>query len=149
MVFSRILPPRLFVLLAVASVGLGLLLPVVRWAGPPANLLGVPVAVAGLLLAVAGSRAFDRAGANIQTFEEPTALVTGGWFARTRNPMYLGFLIALLGTAVLVGSLSALLGPVGFFLAAQFHYVPFEEERMRETFGADYEEYARHVRRWI
>jgi protein-S-isoprenylcysteine O-methyltransferase Ste14 len=54
-----------------------------------------------------------------------------------------------IGTAVLTGSLSALLGPAGFFLAARFHYVPFEEARMRETFGEDYDAYARRVRRWI
>ena len=146
---SRILPPRLFLLLAVATCTVGWLLPGLRWIAPPSSLAGAVLVVAGLGVAVAGSRTFDRAGTNIKTFDAPDVLVTHGWFARSRNPMYLGFLVALLGLAVAVGSLTALLGPTTFFLVAHLHYVPYEEKRLRATFGADYDQYARRVRRWI
>ena len=58
------------------------------------------------MLAVAGERAFKRAGtAVLLAFSEPSAVVTGGPFAFTRNPMYLGLVLCLLGWAVLLGSL--------------------------------------------
>jgi protein-S-isoprenylcysteine O-methyltransferase Ste14 len=148
-VVSRMLPPRLFVILAMAGCLVGWLLPVHRWIDLPASLSGGVLVVAGLALSVAGSRIFDRVGANIKTFDAPTALVTDGLFARSRNPMYLGFTAALLGVAIVVGTVSALLGPVVFFLAAQLHYIPFEERRMAATFGPAYHEYTKRVRRWI
>src|SRR5512142_1885260 len=131
MTISRVRPPLLVLVLALASCLLGWLLPVARWIDLPASLLGVVLVAAGLGLSAAGSLMFGRIGTNINTFDDPTILVTGGWFARSRNPMYLGFLVALFGEAIAVGSLSALLGPAVFFLVARLHYVPFEEARMR------------------
>lgn len=143
------LPPQLFLILAAASCLIGWLFPVRHWIELPASLLGAVPLVAGLALSVAGSQAFDRVGTNIKTFDDPGVLVTEGLFSRTRNPMYLGLMVSLLGVAVLVGSATALLGPIGFLLVANWHYIPFEEQRMRQVFGSSYEQYARRVRRWI
>jgi protein-S-isoprenylcysteine O-methyltransferase Ste14 len=149
MTISRVLPPRLFLLLAVVSGLVGWLVPVRRWTGPPTALVGAVLVLGGLALSVAGARAFARIGTNIKTFDDPTALVTTGLYARTRNPMYLGFTVALVGEAVLVGAIAALVGPLGFFLAAQWHYIPFEEGRMRAVFGSAFGDYASRVRRWL
>ena len=56
----------------------------------PWRWLGLLPVVAGIALAVAGERAFKRAGTAVLSFSEPSAVVTGGPFAFTRNPMYLG-----------------------------------------------------------
>jgi protein-S-isoprenylcysteine O-methyltransferase Ste14 len=149
MTLSRMLPPRLFLLLAAVTGLFGTLVPGWRRTGPPTALLGAVLVLAGLALSVAGSRTFARIGTNIKTFDDPTALVTTGLYARTRNPMYLGFTVALLGEAVLVGAITALVGPLGFFLAAQWHYIPFEEKRMRAVFGSAFGDYASRVRRWL
>jgi protein-S-isoprenylcysteine O-methyltransferase Ste14 len=63
--------------------------------------------------------------------------------------MYLGFLVALIGVAAAVGSLAAVVAPVGFWAAAQFWYIPFEERRMAARFGADYDRYRARVGRWV
>jgi protein-S-isoprenylcysteine O-methyltransferase Ste14 len=149
MTLSRTLPPRLFLALAATSCLLGWLRPGPRWVTLPLGLLGLVPFTAGLALALAGSATFSRVGTNIRTFDDPDVLVTDGLYARTRNPMYLGLTLALLGLAVVVGSTTALVGPLGFFAAAQWHYIPFEEERLRAVFGADFDAYARRVRRWI
>jgi len=145
----RILPPYLFVLLVVISVSTGLLVPVHRWTDRSVVLAGILLVLAGLGLSTAGSRKFAVVGTNILPFEDPTVLVTTGLFSRTRNPMYLGFLLALFGTTVAVGSPVALLAPLVFFLAADRYYIPFEEGRMHAVFGPAYGDYARRVRRWI
>ena len=146
---QRLLPPLLFLPLLVFSVVLGLLVPI---AGPltwALRVLGVPVAAAGLTLNVGGAGLFQRTGTNIKTFNDPGVLVTDGPFRFTRNPMYLGFTLMLCGVALLVGTLSAWIGAAVFFAAANAWYIPFEEDRMRSTFGASYDDYRRRVPRWL
>jgi protein-S-isoprenylcysteine O-methyltransferase Ste14 len=63
--------------------------------------------------------------------------------------MYLGVTVILLGVAIWVGSLPMLIAPVGFFGIMSVFRIPDEEQRLREIFGATYEDYTRRVRRWI
>lgn len=144
----RFLPPHLFLLCVAGSVVAGLAVPL---AGPPTPLrfAGLPVLVVGLAVTVRSARLFDRLRTNIKTFDEPDVLVVTGAFRFTRNPMYVGFTAALLGTAVLVGSVTALLGPVVFWLVADRWYIPFEEQCMAVTFGQRYDDYRASVPRWI
>lgn len=145
----RILPPALTLLLLVAMVA-------ARFAAPGPILLPVPwngaglaPLVLGLWLLVAGSGIFRRVRTNINTFRDPDVLVTEGVFRISRNPMYLGFTLLLLGAALLLGTATPLAGPILFALVADLWYIRFEERAMRRRFGAAYEAYARKVRRWI
>jgi steroid 5-alpha reductase family enzyme len=78
----------------------------------------------------------------------PDSLVTGGPYAWTRNPMYLGHLIFLLGLALTLRSELA-----AAILAASVVYfhvrVKKDEQRLREAFGEVYAEYCSKVKRWI
>lgn len=145
----RFLPPHLFLLCVVASVVAGLALPLIGPAPTPLRFVGLPVLVVGLAVTVRSAGLFDRLRTNIKTFDDPDVLVVTGAFRFSRNPMYVGFTAALLGTAVLVGSVTALLGPVVFWLVADRWYIPFEEQRMVATFGQRYDDYRASVPRWI
>ena len=145
----RLLPPHLVLLLvAVAAiltavVPLGAVVPG-RW-----RLLGTAPLLAGAVVTVAGARHFDRVGTNIRTFDDPGHLVDDGLFGRTRNPMYVGFTLLLVGVAMLLGSVVAWIAPLGFFLAADRWFVPFEERRMAARFGTAFFRYRERVPRWI
>ncbi len=67
----------------------------------------------------------------------------------SRNPMYLGMLMMLIGSSFLVGTIPSLFAPVAFFLIIDKVFIPYEEEKLVETFGAEYSYYAQKVRRWI
>ncbi len=112
------------------------------WAG------GVLV-LAGLAMAQWHARLFKRIGTNINTFGEPGTLTTAGLFAHTRNPMYLGMLLALAGVALALGTLSPWLLVLQFFVLAQCWYIPLEERKLAARFGRQYADYCRDVRRWI
>jgi protein-S-isoprenylcysteine O-methyltransferase Ste14 len=78
----------------------------------------------------------------------PERLVTTGPYAWCRNPMYLGHLIFLIGLTLTFRSELAL----GFFVFSAVWFdrrVQRDEARLRERFGADYDAYARRVKRWI
>lgn len=81
--------------------------------------------------------------------DKASALVDGGVYRMTRNPMYVGMLCLLLGWAVFLVAPLALIGPVLFVLyITRFQIIP-EERILRERFGEPYEGYLRQVRRWI
>ena len=100
----RLLPPRLVLILLIAMVALRVLAPGPMIMSYPYNLAGVLVAALGLGLTLSGAGLFARIGTNIKTFNEPGTLVTDGLFRWSRNPMYLGFLLLLGGTAIALGA---------------------------------------------
>jgi protein-S-isoprenylcysteine O-methyltransferase Ste14 len=117
---------------------------------PGHELIGIAVFFAGWILPVWGYATLRRAGTDIDPISETNArLVTGGPYALTRNPMYLGLSIAALGLAIWVGAWPMLAAPALTFVVAARVHTPFEETKMRRQFGADYDAYAARVRRWI
>ena len=145
----RILPPILVLILLVAMGALHVLLPGRELIAFPYTLIGAVVAALGFVLTLSGARLFARVGTNIRTFNEPGVLVTGGLFRWSRNPMYLGFVLLLLGTAILLGTATPLVAPALFALIADRWYIPFEERAMQTKFGAAYAAYMSTTRRWL
>jgi protein-S-isoprenylcysteine O-methyltransferase Ste14 len=114
----------------------------------------VPLAVAfiavGIALSATAVTLFRRGGAVLN----PTAtahpkLVTSGPFRLTRNPMYLGLVIAALGIAFWIGAWPMFLAPIATFATANWVHIPFEEQNMRRQFGEEFAAYCGRVRRWI
>lgn len=122
---------------------------VVPWISSATGAVGL--GLAGLAIALAGVITFKRASTTIDPRQPARAatLVTFGVYRYTRNPMYLGVLIMLLGWAVFLGNLLS--------LAAAFLFVPYigryqikpEERLLQEKFGADFVAYKTRVRRWL
>lgn len=145
----RLLPPILVGLLLIALIALSRVErpidPVPQWLA----LIGwlcVAFAVAGL---AAARRHFAKADAEIMTFSTPRNLVTSGLFAHSRNPMYLSMLVLTLGAAFTTGHLVGLLAPLAFGVAANWWYIPFEENAAEQAFGEPYNHYRAGVRRWF
>jgi protein-S-isoprenylcysteine O-methyltransferase Ste14 len=128
---------------------LHLKLPIAQVLPQPVNWVGFVLIVAGLGIASWHARLFRRIGTNINTFGEPGSLITKGLFRRTRNPMYLGMVACLAGLSLMLGSVSSIAGPVGFFALANYWYIPLEEKAMSSKFGIEYLEYQRSVPRWL
>jgi protein-S-isoprenylcysteine O-methyltransferase Ste14 len=144
-------PPLVALLIAVAMWGAG-------HVGAPTEAprawrlaIAALLAAAGLGCAAAGVLAFRRAGANIDPhhIDKGEALVTEGVYRHTRNPMYLGVALVLLGYSVYLLRPVDFFGPLAFLAyITRFQIVP-EERAMARKFGARYEAYASAVRRWI
>lgn len=109
------------------------------------------LAVAGFAIAIAGVVAFRRAQTTVDPFspDKATSLVTSGVYAWSRNPMYFGMLLVLLGWAVFLAD--------GLAVAVTLLFIPWmnrfqigpEERVMRAKFGEAFEAWAGQVRRWI
>ena len=82
--------------------------------------------------------------------EQPTeTLVTSGPFKRTRNPIYVGFLVIGAGIAVGVNSLAMLIAVFIGVVALTVLVIRREEAYLEREFGEVYTEYMRRTRRWL
>jgi len=144
-----ILPPVVTLLCALAIVGTGQLEDAARWQTGSWDIVGASLIVLGFLLPIWGAQAFKRHETNILPYKDPDNMVSDGPFKFTRNPMYLGMLLVLVGIATVIGTNMGLIFPLVFFAVANWWYIPFEEGRMAEAFGDKFTEYKSNVRRWI
>lgn len=112
------------------------------------DVLGFVVAAAGQALraAVIGFAYIKRGGLNKRIYAKD--LVTSGLFGVSRNPLYLGNLLILLGLFTIEGNPLALAFGLGFFLFAYQSIVIAEEDFLSREFGSAYDGYARRVNRW-
>ena len=146
---NKILPPHLFFACVVLATALHYLFPVLTLLERPWTFVGLLPLVGGVIMLVWGSGRFVKVGTNIHPLNDPNILVTDGPFRFTRNPMYVGFILALTGAWVLFGSLSPVVGPVLFAVTINYRFIPFEEARCEAIFGDDYLTYKSQVRRWL
>jgi protein-S-isoprenylcysteine O-methyltransferase Ste14 len=105
----------------------------------------------GLSIAASALAAFRRAGttANPIKASSASALVSSGIYRFTRNPMYLGLLVALFAWAVFLSNPLALLFlPVYVIYINRFQIIP-EERVIASLFGTQYLAYKENVRRWL
>jgi len=105
----------------------------------------------GILVMVFGMLAFRRAKTTINPVKigAASSIVTGGVYRYTRNPMYVGLTLMLLGWAVRIAVPFVLAGPVVFMLyITRFQIIP-EERVLTSKFGEEYRKYQERVRRWL
>lgn len=115
------------------------------------HVVAATIALAGVCISLAGVISFRRANTTVNPLKPETtsSLVTAGIYHYTRNPMYVGLLLALLAWAVFLSSAWAFAGPVAFVLYLnRFQIVP-EEKVLAGMFGAAYSKYQARVRRWL
>lgn len=144
-----ILPPILLLTCLIGMIGLhqyGDTTPIIT--GTLKN-IGYLLIALGIALPVWGAQIFRRVETNIIPYKSPDKLVTEGPFRFSRNPMYLGMVLVLSGTAVLLGILEGLYFVVFFFVVANWWYIPFEETKMEKVFGDQFTNYRKQVRRWL
>src|SRR5262245_315977 len=137
----RVIPPIYFLAALLAAGGLHAYLPVAKVIPAPFNLVGAAVVAAGLAVTLWAAGLFRVAGTPVRPFEPSTALVTTGVYRYTRNPMYLGMVLVLVGVAVLLGTLTAFLPVPLFAWQIQRKFIVPEETFLEGIFGQPYLDY--------
>ena len=149
MKYTKILPPTYLLIAMMAMLALHFLFPI-AWIVPPLwNLLGLVFLVAGVIINLIADKAFHQAGTTVKPFEESSMLVTDGVFQISRNPMYLGFVLILTGTAMLLRSLSPYLIILAFAFSVDRIFIKVEEGMLAKKFGTAWKQYKSRTRRWL
>jgi len=124
-------------------------LPLYAFIEPPQAYAGLVAVLFGIMVSATSSGLFKKAGTAVEPFSEARVLVTDGLYRLSRNPMYLGMFIMLLGFAFMMGRLGALLPLPLFVLIIRQRFVIAEESFLEATFGQTYLDYKSRVRRWL
>jgi protein-S-isoprenylcysteine O-methyltransferase Ste14 len=125
------------------------ILPAATLIPSPWVLLGLLPLVGGIAINLAADGAFHKAGTTVKPFEVSSVLVTGSVYRLSRNPMYLGFALLLVGAALLLGTLTPWTVVPAFVVLVDRLYIAVEERMLADRFGPAWQEYQSRVRRWI
>lgn len=147
----RIPPPVVGALVAAAMWGIASLGPHLPFASTPRTIAAGILAATGIAFDLSGLIAFraSRTTVNPLRPERASALVTGGVYRITRNPMYVGLGFLLLAWAVYLSAALPFAGPVGYVLYITRFQIQPEERVLGDMFGEQYSAYAARVRRWL
>jgi len=144
-----IFPPLLFALCVVAGVIAHFLCPYRLGLSPWIGRLCGALALGAAALALWGQRTMKAAGTNIHPGMPALAIVDGGPFAFTRNPLYLSLIVLFIGIGGMLASPAFLEFGVPLVLVLHFGVVLREERYLDAKFGDAYLAYKARVRRWI
>jgi protein-S-isoprenylcysteine O-methyltransferase Ste14 len=149
MAIKRPLPPVVLLLTIVSLGATHALVPLATVLRFPLTLLGLLPLGLGAYLNLAADALLKRHNTTVKPFETSASLVTSGVYGLSRHPMYLGFVLILLGIAVLLGSAMPLALVLLFAVLMDRTYVRLEETMLKERFGDAWKAYTRRVRRWV
>lgn len=147
----KVPPVALSLILMGLAAGTDQLAPAARVAVPHARWLAAGLALAGAVIAVLGVISFRRARTTVNPLQPESAstLVVTGIYRMTRNPMYLGLLLGLLGWSVLLRNSATLAFPALFVVYMNRFQILPEERALSARFGSAFAAYRSRVRRWL
>lgn len=111
--------------------------------------VGLALTCIGVLLGFVAFVAFRKAQTTLDPHGSTTHLVTYGIYRLSRNPIYLGFLLIVIGLPLYLGSFwGIVVAPVFIYLMNQL-VIQHEESYLERKFGDVYTQYVSQVRRWL
>ncbi|NOJ42930.1 methyltransferase family protein [Bradyrhizobium australiense] len=143
-------PPIAWALAVLAGLALDWLMPLPLLPGAvSAGWLGATVFALALALFAWAISTMIRAGSSVPTNQPTTTIVETGPYRFTRNPIYLGMVLGLIGLAIVFNSLWLLITLVPFALVIHYGVITREEAYLERKFGDVYRRYRARVRRWL
>jgi len=146
---KQILPPTYMLIALIIMLVLHFTFPGIKLIPLPWNLFGLILLIIGLALNIIADGVFRKAGTSVKPLQESTKLLTDDVYSISRHPMYLGFVLILIGVAILLSSLTPWVIIPIFAVLMEVVFVQVEECMPGEKFGSAWLEYKKKVRRWI
>lgn len=146
---KKIMPPYYFFSGILLEITLHLLVPMYKYNISPYHWIGLPIIVIGISMNLIAKETVLKSKTTVIPFQKPSLLIKHGIFLCSRNPMYLGMLIVLLGESILLSSLSPLIAPILFVIIITIKFIKPEERILENVFNDDYKNYKNKIKRWI
>ena len=144
-----LMPPDYLLLGLLLMLASNLLLPGVQLVMGSSRLLGCLPLALGLAMNLLADRAFKQAQTPVNPYAPTNTLITWSVFRWSRNPMYLGFILIMIGIAWVLGSLTPFLFPLLFTLIIRGSFIKPEEAKLEKEFPETWRVYTTQTRRWI
>jgi protein-S-isoprenylcysteine O-methyltransferase Ste14 len=114
----------------------------------PFNLFGLLFVFVGFSIMGKARQLFSKYKTTLY-FEKSAFLISDGIFCKSRNPMYCGMVLLLMGIAICFQNAFSLIIPFLFLTVIRIFFIPMEERMMTETFGDEYLNYKKTTPRWF
>jgi protein-S-isoprenylcysteine O-methyltransferase Ste14 len=141
-------PPIIFLCTILLGLALNWAWPL-HFLSPSVRLLGPLVTACAVVLFLLSYREFRRAGTSVRGSERSTTIVRTGPYRFSRNPIYLAFILLVLGLSVWLNNLWLLVTLVPAFGLMAAVVIPREERFLERNFNDQYSSYKAQVRRWL
>lgn len=141
------LPPNYFYLSILLAIALKFIFPRGNFMGFPYILIGIPFILVGLLLIAWTYKLFMK-NKTPENFSRSKAVVKEGPYEVSRNPMYIGAVLFLIGISLLLGNYITFISPL-ILLIILNRFVLLEEKKIQRELGKEYLKYKEKTRRWI
>ena len=142
-------PPVVTLVFLLIAYVLGRFVPIPLPVPAALRYIGMALALVGFLLGIGAFVEFMKARTTLDPHGAAKQLVTFGIYRFTRNPIYLGFLLALIGLPLYFGLYwGIVLAPFYVFLMNHL-IIRHEEAYLERKFGETYMDYTSQVRRWL
>ena len=112
----------------------------------PYNLIGINIALIGFYIMGRANRLYTKNGTTI-TFKKSTFLIVTGIYRKTRNPLYKGIFLMLLGISVCFRNMLSIVVSFLFIFLMMLIFIPKEETMLEEIYGEEYLDYKKRTRR--
>lgn len=146
---GKILPPTYLLVALILILLLHFVFPIAIVITIPWNLTGLLPIFLGVALNLIADRAYKRSQTTVKPFLESNALITDGVYRLSRHPMYLGFVLILIGVSIMLGSVSPYIVVILFAILMEVVFMRVEESMLEEQFQHEWKDYKAKVRRWI
>ncbi len=146
---KKVFPPTYLLVAIILILLLHFTFPVATIVRNPLNLIGLFPLLIGVALNLIADRDFKRYQTTVKPYEESATLLTEGVYRYSRHPMYLGFVLILLGISLLLGSISPYVVVLIFSILMELVFIRVEEDMLNETFQEEWRQYKSKVRKWI
>ena len=145
----RIAPPILGLLHIIAAFLLAWFLPLPFIVPPIVKYIGFALVVIGFLLGLGAVLAFRRAHTTLDPYHPVSSIVTSGVYGFSRNPIYLAFLLMVIGIPLSSGTYWGIILALVFIMLCNRLVIEHEEAYLGKKFGTTYIDYTSRVRRWL
>jgi protein-S-isoprenylcysteine O-methyltransferase Ste14 len=148
---NKVPPPAVALLVAAMMWHLSTYEPALSLSAEMSEILILFLVIVGVSFDVCGLLAFRQLKTTINPMSpnKTSALVTGGIYRLSRNPMYVGLFLFLMAWAIQLSMLWPFIGPVLFVIYITRFQITPEERVMESKFGDEYSIYKNKVRRWL
>lgn len=143
-------PPLLiFLFLLVIAYGLQYFWPISIIGSSGLRYIGGGVVMLGIGIVILAAQSFKRAETNIEPWKPTTKIISTGIYTYSRNPIYTGFCLVLIGIGIFLNSLWILISFIPSAILVYYVAIKKEEIYLERKFGEEYISYKNKVRRWL
>lgn len=145
----KVPPPIIVVMVVLAGYGLDYLYALPISSSPTLFNIGLLLLAISLCIMLVAAWSFFRFKTHIEPWKPTSTIITSGVFGLSRNPIYVGFCIAVPGIGLILNSWWIVLSVLPLPGLLYYLVIRLEETYLISKFGTEYQDYQRRVRRWL